>query len=828
MALEHELTQQFELEKWWVEGEHKRAVNSLDLLNNSNLTKDTAARNMLSGVADKFAVTLQEAARRRYSRKAKFLQAMIDGVGVEELSYLVVFTVAPHILTSRMGYVTLSVAMGSLTDSIKQEYRLRLMESVDPELPGIVSKVTQDARSSYEHRKRVFINLFNKRHKAYRLPEIFDSQDSETTAGLALLETLAECSAATHVFKFTKQYDKKMETSRWVIRFTDEARNVILHNWEAATWINRFISPLGLTIYQPPKLIEGKKRDTSLLTRQVPPIRMSSFFGKNTTLTREALESSEGYGHLLASLNHLESVRYRINKPMLEWVESNTDVLKELGIYPDVDGFLPDPPFPKGYVPKDDIEHKRLSEWKAMAEGYYNKRYKQLSKIAKVVKTMVLANKMAEYEGFHFTWCADFRGRLYTVNQALSPQTNHLAKSLVEFHNHTEIQIGRGRGWGEFIDYGYRLNPEHSKKSFRQISELQSPSELHNLVALFSEDPKLAIQQWRVKPKEIYPFVAWVLELSVMLPKWGQTFKTHHPIRRDATCSSMQHMAALSGDLKVCQLTNAANPTSDVVRDLYEEMVPDYEEKGLKRDWIKHFVMTMAYNGTDYQRKKDIQAFFEKEFGTPMPYKEAATANDDVKEAALAALGKVTKLQHYFMEIYKFLVNSEGGLAWATNPMGLVIDSNKFKQRRRRVRLRINGLNVRLALKDLDAPPEELDNRKSRQSWVANIIHALDACLLHIVFSLMAETKDARIDVFPIHDCIQTRPGEMGKAVGYLGSAFRNLYRPHPSTGVSLALHRMLRFWALDTDNPTLYDSMVEELQANPEETYQNLPYLFI
>lgn len=835
-GFEELIQSQLSLEKWWVKEQIESDRERANFLRERGRPEqDRGVRSLLVKLAEQLAFHIED---RVYSpksktgatqRTSKLIKDLLQSMEPFELAYLVLSRTASTVLTSDSGYTPFSTLSAVLAESLEQELRLRAMEQMEPDLKDVVRRVVSKSANSTVHRRRVFIKLFHDRVNT-RVKSPFTNSESKILTGNALLELVVGTTMGATVAEPIKQYDQKKRESRWYVKASEQLRDLFYRNVDEA-WMAARTNPLGVMLYKPGKRTTGTKE--MLLTRDCDPIKVSPLAGKRKENRQDIIDNDRGYELLLKVLTFYEQTPFRVNQQMLSFVKSNKESLQRHGFLPMCRLNIPDCPVAeRSEAPLTEREQEKLKEWKKVAEKEHNKYWKERMNVQKSNQVLKIATKLSSYDRFYYRWYADFRGRLYTLQHRLSVQGGSLSKSLLEFADPVPVAVGNNadRAWCEFIECGLRFISSNAKLPTPELLRATgglSKQHLDELLGTLLREPGWEENlKSSVSKKDQLPFIAWLLELSRLLENWGSTVQTGHPIRKDATCSSMQHMSAMSGDNHILRLTNC-QPAMSSIEDLYQNLIPDFKHKGLDRDQVKAFVMTFAYNSTDYTRKNDLQKKFEEEHGIVMPRREAVRINEELKSAATAGLGRIPTLQGLLMDVFNRVVVKDKNQAVSITPVGFAVDSTRYKYPSGVYRIALLDRTIRIRMFDADRMLDKVDMRRTRNSWVANIVHSMDACLLWVMVNCIADLKD-RLDLATIHDCIVTRPGQMSRAVRALGYSFKHMYSPDPKNGLPLAVSKLMRWWGLASDYPDLYNRFCSELPGVDSEQFDDMRYFFV
>ena len=157
---------------------------------------------------------------------------------------------------------------------------------------------------------------------------------------------------------------------------------------------------------------------------------------------------------------------------------------------------------------------------------------------------------------FYHLYSLDFRGRIYPNSAYLNEQSNDAGRGLLLLNS------GKPIGSGEKHFYLHGSNVFGSKKATtpERLEEIES---MHDLIMSIADDP-IGRQEW-IDTEKPFMFLAWCMEYKKY--KKDPNYICYLPIFIDASCSGMQHLAALSLDETIGKFTNLV--PSDEPQDLY-------------------------------------------------------------------------------------------------------------------------------------------------------------------------------------------------------------------------------------------------------------------
>lgn len=467
----------------------------------------------------------------------------------------------------------------------------------------------------------------------------------------------------------------------------------------------------------------------------------------------------------LAMLNRLQKVPYRINTDILDvarfCMEHRITVGKFRAEEP-----MPPPPKPEPWetaLEEDKIAYRRArtqieDENSSLAQKNY-----------RTTEALYVANKY-DKEVFWIPWSFDFRGRCYPIPTSLSPQGTDFDKSLIYFQEEGPVN----EWWLAFqVATTYGLDKAPMKK------RIDWTNENHDLITRIAEDPCGTIAEWS-KAEEPWCFLSAALEFYKCIIS-GEKTTSGLPVSVDATCSGLQHLSALALDRTAAEMVNVV-PTdkpSDgyaIVAQVAKEQLPEHLHHLITRKVTKRTVMTTPYGVTinsarDYIRQELRGVELE-------PGELQAIVKAIYKYAVRKVFSGPCQSMVFIQKVASQKIK-EGNkhIQWVT-PSGFVVNQEYRKMDMERISTKLLGQRVQTHLlkpwKDRD-----IDLNKARTAASPNLIHSLDAALLHLVFAMWEGPFTV------IHDCVLGRSCDMDR----MGEAIRNKF-------VEIYSQPVLRNWA--------------------------------
>lgn len=293
---------------------------------------------------------------------------------------------------------------------------------------------------------------------------------------------------------------------------------------------------------------------------------------------------------IFKAINYLNSTKFNINIELLEYILNEGKYLLE-------------------------YENKNLDE------------DKDFSGKLQLIWTLKLA-QIYKNITFYLNTSADWRGRIYTKSFFLSYQGNDLTNALIQFEK-GESLTPKG------IDYLYIIGANAydengiSKKTYQARKQWV----LDNYDNIIAMEPEFIL-----KADSKYIFIAFCLNIRKL--NKDIKAKIYTPVFLDATCSGIQHLAALIKDFELGSRVNLIKQNDDdLVGDIYtfildpinkalnrigktNEEYKHFTKINLTRSLIKWNIMTIVYNITYFGGSRQLESRLDKITKESEEYKE--------------------------------------------------------------------------------------------------------------------------------------------------------------------------------------------------------------
>ena len=395
-----------------------------------------------------------------------------------------------------------------------------------------------------------------------------------------------------------------------------------------------------------------------------------------------------------------------------------------------------------------------------------NKRAQEFKRSCRTRMTMEAVDRFKTRSEFYIPWSFDYRGRAYPIPAFLTPQDTDFGKSLIRFSNESYVK-GDASSWIAFqvaTTYGFDKSTINER--------LEWVDENTPLITRVATDPIGNIGDWE-GADEPWQFLAACDEYyHVAIKKDKHT--TGLPIAVDATCSGLQILAGLARDKKTAELVNvlpAARPQDayKVVAEMAKWNCPDHIKKVMDRKIVKRTVMTIPYNAKPFSNRSYIRdALFEK--GIEIDKDDLTVTVQAVRDAMNRKFpGPMSVMKWIEDEVAKAINRGATELEWTT-PSGFVVNQRIMKKKTEMLALNLLG-RCRLTVATDDT--NEVDKSRHKAATAPNLIHSLDASLLHL------GTIRFNNPIALIHDSVLCRATDMRELSRIVRETYMYLFAEH-------------------------------------------------
>ena len=458
-------------------------------------------------------------------------------------------------------------------------------------------------------------------------------------------------------------------------------------------------------------------------------------------------------------LNKIQKVGYRASTLIIDVA----DYLEDKGI--SVGKFVPIVEMPLPPKPPDIADNKESRKaYRRAAAEVMNTNAHAFRRSCRTRMTMEAARRFRD-KTFYIPWSFDYRGRAYPIPAFLTPQDTDFGKALIRFDRESTV-TPEAEKWLAFqvaTTFGLDKSPMEERQQWVRDNI--------NLITLIAENPYDVVNWENVE--EPWQFLAACDEYYHCVIKKDR-LTTGLPVAIDATCSGLQILAGLARDKSTAELVNVTR--SPMPQDAYK--VVAMESRGdipprLRTKWdrkkVKRTVMTIPYNAKPYSNRTYIRDAL-KEDGIEVDKDELTQTVQAVREAMHRVVPGPMKVMKWIEdEVSKAVSRGVSELEWIT-PSGFVVNQKIMKKNIEVLELKLLGrCKIHVATGDTD----KVDKSRHKAATAPNLIHSLDASLLHIA------TIRFKHPIALIHDSVLCRATDMSILSTLVRETYMHLFAKH-------------------------------------------------
>ena len=470
----------------------------------------------------------------------------------------------------------------------------------------------------------------------------------------------------------------------------------------------------------------------------------------------------------LSFLNKIQKVEYKLNP----FVVSVAEALDEAGIA--VGKFRPIMEYHLPPKPLNIAEDKEVKKsYRRKAAEIWDKRSQETRRSCRTRMTMNAVAEFKDVDKFYIPWSFDYRGRTYPIPSFLTPQDSDFGKSLIRFAEES-LMTPKAERWLSFhiaTTYG---KDGLDKECLTVRHEWPKKDENFTLIKRVAEDPIGNRPDWEVA-EEPWQFLAACDEYYHCVIKKDR-LTTGLPVAIDATCSGLQILAGLARDKSTATLVNVIPTKHDIPQDAYKVVamksrgsIPDTVKPYWDRKSVKRSVMTIPYNAKPHSNRSYIKTAL-KEKGFEISQEDLTQTVKAVRDTMNTVVPGPMKVMKWIEdEVIKAIKRGDTELKWET-PSGFRVIQRLMKPDCKYIHLQLLGkCKVWAAVGHTD----QVDLMHHRNATAPNLIHSLDASLLHIA-ALRFDNPIALI-----HDSVLCRATDMSVLDLIVRETYMHLFAEH-------------------------------------------------
>jgi len=523
------------------------------------------------------------------------------------------------------------------------------------------------------------------------------------------------------------------------------------------------------------------------------PISFRTAFVKtyNPNYLTELDNIPEQMAPVYEAVNEIQETAWQVNTDVLDVFTHFWERGAEIAGLPPRDHLVV-PPFPCDGVAKDDRteeQQEAVKLWKrdATAKHLYNS--KITVKRMQVARQVGIAIRFKDFDKIYFPHSLDFRGRVYPVGVALTPQGSDTSKGLLRFAKGKPLGDATGPGWLAI----HGANTFGFDKASLE-ARIDWVMENEEKIKACGEDP--LTNQWWSEADSPWCFLAFCIEWAGFLREGG-AFVSHLAVALDGSCSGLQHFsAALKDEIGGSAVNLLPHPEpSDVYQEVADKVieklradVPTSEKGslaarvldfGVNRKTTKRSTMTLPYGSTKFSCRQFLLEWIV-ETAEKMPKGSNPLEGLEMEAASLlsehvwSSIGEVVVAARVAMDWLRECASvsskAEVPLLWTT-PDGFPVSQAYMNTSKRRVKTRLGDQLIYAAMRD---QKDSLDVRRQANGVAPNWVHSMDATHLRMAV-LLAKDNGVR-SVAVVHDSFGTLAADTDMLAACLRESLVSLY----------------------------------------------------
>ena len=463
----------------------------------------------------------------------------------------------------------------------------------------------------------------------------------------------------------------------------------------------------------------------------------------------------------LAFLNKIQKVAYQINPFIYDVAEELSRMERSVG------KFLPIVHHPLPVKPADiETNYDSRKDYRRRAAEVLNLQAQEPKKSCRTRMTMEAAKRFKDRDKFYCPWSFDYRGRAYPIPAFLTPQDTDFGKSLLRFADGSYM-TPEAESW-----LAFQVATCYGLDKATMSDRLEWVDANITLISRIATDPIWSLPEWEAA-EEPWQFLASCEEYYHCVITADRQF-TSLPVAVDATCSGLQILAGLARDKSTARLVNVlpGDKPQDAYKVVAEAAMPSVPERlrpFLDRKKTKRCVMTIPYNAKPYSNRGYIKEAFLED-GIELDKEELTQVVKAIRSAMdVVVPGPMAVMKWIETEVAAAVKRGVRHLEWTT-PSGFVVHQKLNKKKFQSMELQLLGrCKMNVAVGETD----EVDLNHHKNATAPNLIHSLDASLLH----LSALRFDAPIAL--IHDSVLCRATDMSTLSTIVRETYMHLFAEH-------------------------------------------------
>lgn len=667
-----------------------------------------------------------------------------------------------------------------IANLIEENYRYEELEQAQPALANSMGRKAKRWSRASTRRK-----IMRKAADVVGIKRMGWTEQEKLKLGAKLIEAY-ERETGFAAAKDVADRERGARITQKILTMTDAARERLEENHERI----QADDPENKPMICMPKPWTSPISGGYLTERLKQPILRGAGFRKVTEGLLDELFSSD-MDQVYDAVNRVQATPWRINRGVYDVMREAYALDMDMGILPEAED-LALPPIPLGLPERGtDIENyseeqaEALRKWKAEARAVHGYNAANRSKRVALSTKLMLAGEVVDEKAIWFPHSLDFRGRIYPMSAELSPQSDDLSKSLLEF--------AEGKALGETGAFWLHVHISNlfgnDKVPFdERVSWTQAQ---HDKLMDSALRPLDGEKFWTTADDPFCALAACFEYAGWSMSGCSEDYVSHLPIAMDGSCSGIQHFSAMLRDQRGAEAVNLTN--TETPADIYTEVLHVIQSKlressePLAKVWhdkvdrkiVKRPCMTFAYSvtsaGIKQQILDEIRKRQEGDYLPGTPDWEAAhflapIVEDSIKEVVDRAAEAMSWLKQVSRQVSKQQIPT----GWTT-PLGFRVLQPYLKSKGKKIKMLYNGVQMFLTL---TFEGDKIDAAKQTSAVAPNFVHSMDAAHLMMTVNRLAEagvTKSFAV----IHDSFGVHAADVDDMHAVIREEFINLYEGH-------------------------------------------------
>lgn len=682
--------------------------------------------------------------------KAAYAAVLLNAFDPEVSAYLALKKCVDSVSTA-MSLTKLAV---SLANALEDQFKLEFLKKQDSFVFGKVYKnITQRTTNRYYRRYNMLRELSR---LELTMAEPWTKQE-KISVGVKLIDIVIQ---TTGLVKIENQTMRKNKTVTFV-RGTEKTMEWIKAVNERGEQLNTSYMPCVVKPKDWTSPVSGGYYTPELFS--VPMIKTTNL---NYFQDMKYYPMPEEY----SAINALQGSAFAINEELYKVMRQCWDSgVSWAGLPSKEDAVLPPFPFSPDVDTKDlsEVDQVRFKDWKKAATRVYQANARAMSKRIATERTLRLAEKFLDEEAFYFVYQNDFRFRKYVCSTFLNPQGSDPTKSLLHFAKGRPLG-DRGAFWLGVQGANTFGNDKIPLLARYEWSEANS-----KWIMDCAKDP-LGNTDWTGADKP-WQFLAFCFEWLGYKTE-GKSYMSRQPIALDGCNNGIQHLSALTRDLRGGEATNltpsampndiyqeVADVCLSVLEQRDDEMAKKWLEFGVTRKTCKRPVMVVPYGGKLFSCRGYIEEYILEQVDAGKQdvfegrFFEASNYLSQILwDAISSVVVKAREVMDWIQKVSS-LMSKEGLPTSWTTPSGAYVTQFYEQVTAKRINTHIDGVLVKPQFREVKHGT--IDKRRSVNGSSPNFIHSLDASAMTKTINLARQ--QGITDFCMIHDSYAVHAGSL-------------------------------------------------------------------